>query len=618
MGAASSIILKAIVVLSAFAIALPAAAAPEKPETFDVRSFTCPLGGEQFSQDVGYSAYPLLTLPDGSWLGDFAIGAQVPVCPGNGLVLIPKYDLYVADGDPGAKFAYPGYSPAELARLPALIARDEYKQLKHDGPYLQAWWLATKLGRPAYGRFNLLQRATWATRDPAQRRRLVERFVAESPALIDAADAPTSAKLFMRKYVVNGYRELGRFGEAQALLVSLYQGLHDQPGAAEAGVEPIEASPMARAIAERDDGWFAAETIDRKMFGGLCSGELSHLYGPLKPATKAACTVRKDREAREEREDELAFAEAARSQQDAAALDAKCAQVSVAKRSKGLGFACDALSFKQDGLAGDTLAQDGAALAKACEATPADKRNGALLRGCSSYTIASTGALEVALADDPEAFAILCPPSEAEVFEDEAEWVALACSGAARALGERAMDKLLLDTPALDARCAVLGRNDYSDQALNGACFKRKLNLESELEEKLASDPVAFAATCGKLKLDTRVDFESPQADTIMRCRDAQRRRDLRNIEAEERAKGLECFGEPEDRVCSTPDERAAGEARREASKDVDSLGPQPGGPSEFDDNSSLSQAARKRAAAVIAQAKRDKTYPKRQPGDEF
>ena len=246
-----------------------------------------------------------------------------------------------------------------------MIASDEYRQLKADGPYMQAYWLATKLGRPAFGRFHLLQRATWATRDAAQRRRLVERFVADAPALIDAADAPASAKLFMRNYVVNGYRELGRFGEAQTLLISLYQGLHDQPGAAEAGVDTIETSPLARALAERDDGWFAAETVDRKILGDLCRGELTTLYGPLKPATQAACQVRQDREVQEERDDELAFAESARLKQDAAALDAKCAQVPVSKRSKGLGFACDSLREAQDGKAGEMLAQDGAALAAA-------------------------------------------------------------------------------------------------------------------------------------------------------------------------------------------------------------------------------------------------------------
>lgn len=115
MGAAFSIILRAGLMLAALTLAMPAAAAPEKPETFDVRAFTCPIGGERFSQDVGYSAYPLLTLPDGSWLGDFAIGTQIAVCPGNGLVLFPEFDPYRADGDPGAKFEYPGYSPAELA-----------------------------------------------------------------------------------------------------------------------------------------------------------------------------------------------------------------------------------------------------------------------------------------------------------------------------------------------------------------------------------------------------------------------------------------------------------------------------------------------------------------------
>ena len=618
MGAASSIILKAIVVLSAFAIALPAAAAPEKPETFDVRSFTCPLGGEQLSQDVGYSAYPLLTLPDGSWLGDFAIGAQVPVCPGNGLVLIPKYDPYVADGDPGAKFAYPGYSPAELARLPALVASEEYRALKADGPYLQAWWLATKLGRPAYGRFNLLQRATWATRDPAQRRRLVERFVAEAPALIDAAQAPPEVRLFLKTYVVNAMRELGRFDEAQALLGGLFRQSATVPGYEVANSE-MQQLPIKLAIAERDDGWFAAEMVPRKLFGRLCSGELAAGYGPLKSATKAGCKLREEREAREAKDDQTAFDESYKLKQDLAGLRTKCTATLETKRSKGLKFACDDLRFKEDSIAGDKLAQDGPALAAACEATPKAQRGGPLLAACTGYEGASTSALGKKLRDDPEAYAILCKGQEGDHWADEAYWVVSACDETARALVDRDEAKLMLDLPALDKACAAKRQDDYSNPGLGSACFQRKLDLDNELEKKLAADPSAFAALCGKFDLKAEVDYDSDKFGTVQTCRDAKRRHDISVLETKERAKGLDCIGEPEDRMCSAPADIAADEARREASKGIDTLDPLASGDgSEFDDNSSLSQAARKRAAAVIAQAKRDKTYPKRQPGDEF
>src|SRR3569623_2500113 len=78
-------------------LALVAGAGPSAPppspreRSFDVRHFTCPLGGKTFDQDVGYNAFPLITLPDGSWLGDNLIDAQIPICPDNGLVLLPDY-----------------------------------------------------------------------------------------------------------------------------------------------------------------------------------------------------------------------------------------------------------------------------------------------------------------------------------------------------------------------------------------------------------------------------------------------------------------------------------------------------------------------------------------------
>src|SRR5687767_11674367 len=160
--------------LAAFAAPAPAAESQADPEVYDQREFTCPVGGGKFTQDVGYSTYPLVTFPDGSYPGDERIDAQIPVCPDNGLVILPDYEAMQAPGTD--RMIYGDYSPAELALLPRLIADPAYDALAPDGRHIQALWLATRLGRPAFTRFTLLQRAGWATTDPALRKRLMTRL----------------------------------------------------------------------------------------------------------------------------------------------------------------------------------------------------------------------------------------------------------------------------------------------------------------------------------------------------------------------------------------------------------------------------------------------------------
>ena len=90
---AASMTLRAAIGLILAALLPPAAASPlaaqDDTQPTDLREFTCPVGGARFTHNVGYSAFPLITLPDGSWLGDTQIGVQIPVCPDNGLVLLP-------------------------------------------------------------------------------------------------------------------------------------------------------------------------------------------------------------------------------------------------------------------------------------------------------------------------------------------------------------------------------------------------------------------------------------------------------------------------------------------------------------------------------------------------
>ena len=278
---------------------LAASAAASPPQTFDVRTFICPVGGKSFKQDVGYSAFPLITLPDGSWMGDHEIGAQVPVCPDNGLVLLP--DL-AASAKMSGRLAYSGYTPVERDRLPALIADAEYRALKTDGRYAQAAWLAEKLGLPGEVLFFTLQRATWATRDPMLRRKLVERFVDKAPVAIDAAEVPESTRRFWRAYVVNGLRELGRFAEASAMLDLLEASGPPVPGAPDPdsifGPEAIGPA-LRRAIEQKDDGRYPAELLHRKILADICEERMPALFGATGAATKAACNVRREREAKE-------------------------------------------------------------------------------------------------------------------------------------------------------------------------------------------------------------------------------------------------------------------------------------------------------------------------------
>ena len=49
----------------------------EQPATFDVREFVCPLGGEHFTQDVGYFSLGTVQFVDGSWLGDTRIDVRL-------------------------------------------------------------------------------------------------------------------------------------------------------------------------------------------------------------------------------------------------------------------------------------------------------------------------------------------------------------------------------------------------------------------------------------------------------------------------------------------------------------------------------------------------------------
>jgi hypothetical protein len=559
--------------LSALLIALApipfAVAKPAEPEVHHKMDFVCPVGGKAFSQGTGYDAFPLITFPDGSWLGDTEIGVQIPVCPENGLVLIP--DIAKIEESGSDELRYSEYSAAERERLPTLIADPAYQALKADGPYAQAYWLASLLGRPGEDRFFMLQRSTWATRDPALRKRLVARLAADGMALIGTYKGPVATRRFHASYVANALRELGRFDEAAALLEVIEKGGPPvlQPQDPESIFGPEAFAPELRlAIAEKDDGRFPAEMLPRRMLSDICDEKLTVLYGPTGASTKAACKVRREREARETKDSEEASAESQKWDQTPTERDKACAATPEDKRSKGLAQACDNAQNDRDRMAGDGLTRDGAKLAADCEATPDDQQRGPLSYGCISYKVAVESALGTMFSDDDEAYRIICGNDGEAYVADRSSSATLACSSAAHERLDRASNKLLEDPVKLDALCAATkggeSVNGKLDLPLSSACFRRKLDLESA--KKARHSP------------EQPKQISSPET-------------------AADRAIAAVVAVDPSLKGNDS-----------DASDRYDM----------FDENSSLSKAARARAAIIIAEAKRLNTYPKRKEGDRF
>ena len=96
--------------------------------------FTCPVGGEKFSQYITYPHLALETFSDGSHMGDNWVDTQVPLCPGNGLVLLPLKERDPETGLP----VYHEYSADEVVQLETPITSEEYRALAGETRYLRA------------------------------------------------------------------------------------------------------------------------------------------------------------------------------------------------------------------------------------------------------------------------------------------------------------------------------------------------------------------------------------------------------------------------------------------------------------------------------------------------
>lgn len=504
----------------------PATPAPEAPKGTE---FTCPVGGERFLQDVEAPFYPLEGLPNGSSMGGQFSDRMVPICPGNGLVMVPKYDG--EDGDPEAMTAY---TPEEIAELPALIASPEYKALANEAAFFRLYWLATKLGRPTMQRFHLLQHVSWVGQKPEQHRANLERFLALGEPLIAAPDFDPDRRWQARLYLANALRELGRFDEAKARLETLWTEWQAEWAKRQAA-NPVNEhfyvdgedghdlfsdgiDMLLGVIADRDDDYQPVAMMGEQVANAICDN-LDDGYPPVTETTKRGCLKRKlDKE-----EQEKLLEEQVALQGDYLELSKRCETTPKADRSEALAWACDeaegkamaAAEMLRRDMEAEGLLKNPKALDEQCKSVTmpqyryASAKTGlgqACLDRSEAQLKASSKTLAAKFRKQPAEYARLCTwgypdPSTVDPVE-------LAC-GEVKSERDQARD---------DAERARLGK--MSEDQIWAECEKQKAAEESEPGGVLAARAYsALAFRCADIRSDRdAANWEALKADPEKRA----------------------------------------------------------------------------------------------------
>ncbi|WP_285712066.1 hypothetical protein [Erythrobacter oryzae] len=411
--------------------------------------FTCPLGGETFRQAVTHPHFPLDGFPDGSHLGDEWIDQVIPECPGNSLLILPDY---AATPDGAVPPAYYSYRPADLERLPGLLASADWQALKGQTRTLRAYWLATQVNLPAEARWELLLHASWGAETVEQRRTAFEWLLRDGPSLVEPVFASEAEAIWARERIANAARELGRFEVAAAL-----SGREDAlAGMADEASQIFGDDPMSLALGARDDDRYAIDLLSDGMASRVCN--LAEFAAYRGPHAAERCAAR-DRRAQIR---EAMSAEAFELGLNTAALDASCAETPEASRSPALALACDDRQSDLAGAEADRMLElEADRVAEACWAGPPKVPTmTAMDMACSGYRRAMGGVVQHLLVRDPRAFAVLCEEKPVTYEEDDA--VNLACSQAADTLADIGALAMWKDLPALRRYCAKTGLEQRS------------------------------------------------------------------------------------------------------------------------------------------------------------
>ena len=257
----------------------------------------------------------------------------------------------------------------------------------------------------------------------------------------------------------------------------------------------------------------------------------------------------------------------------------------------------------------------GAALAPQCEATPENQRRGALFHACLSYDIAVESALGDMLAADDAAYQILCDGDGGHEIMERDRHVSAACYTAHDARQDAAVAALEADPHALAARCTGTPE-DTRGAALEIACNRRDHDAMTARIALLARDDGEYRRQCARFGGKPRDLFADDAGDDEIACDQARYRR----AGPDETP--------PDGEVIDVADGEAVTAGALEAARTAAAVAglEQPGqaaiaemdSMAYFDEGSELRVAATAAAATIVARAKSEGTYPRRQPGDLY
>ena len=182
---------------------LLAASASASAHTAQEIAFTCPIGGEKFTQTMDTSGTRIGMMTDTRPVGPIATPFSLAQCPSNKFVMFKKE-----------------FSPDELAKFERVVNSAEYQQIAAQSPSYFAWGRMMELAgenQDAQQMMNIFLQASWQSESQ-------ESF----SKTLEYADKVLANKAISSKDAINTQflrgemlRKLGRFDEAKRVFTAL-------------------------------------------------------------------------------------------------------------------------------------------------------------------------------------------------------------------------------------------------------------------------------------------------------------------------------------------------------------------------------------------------------------
>ena len=179
------------------------ASASASAHTAQEMAFTCPIGGEKFTQTMDTSGTRIGMMTDTRPVGPIATPFSLAQCPSNKFVMFKKE-----------------FSPDELAKFKRVVNSAEYQQIAAQSPSYFAWGRMMELAgenQDAQQMMNIFLQASWQSESQESFNKTLE-----------YADKVLANKAISSKDAINTQflrgemlRKLGRFDEAKRVFTAL-------------------------------------------------------------------------------------------------------------------------------------------------------------------------------------------------------------------------------------------------------------------------------------------------------------------------------------------------------------------------------------------------------------